>query len=188
MYGSYLVLYRFFEQMHDLQFLRDSLEGAEFVLELLRDKVPARVTIIHLYDINSKEFVVVKARAPNPAGVLGTRSKEGSSLVGVAAKQGRGMMVTDAKTDQRWSREYYSGAGHEPQRIMVVPVRHGQRYLGALELADHVDDMAFTDTELHAVSYIAEQFGEFVAERGVTLKPGADSTGGHPVLDVSKRR
>src|SRR5439155_17477517 len=51
-----------FESMHDLHFLRDSLEGADFVLDLLRDKVPTKVALVHLYDINTKQFVVVKGR------------------------------------------------------------------------------------------------------------------------------
>jgi len=175
-----------FEAMHDLHFLRDSLDGAEFLLELLFDKVPSRVTLIHLYNINSKEFVVVKARSPSPS-VLGSKAAEGQGLVGAVVRSGRGLVLDDASSDTRWSRERYQTAGHTPKRIMVVPVRHGQRFLGAIELADHVDENPYNEGELNAVTYIAEQYGEFVAERGVTLVKG-DSTGGHPIIDVSKKR
>jgi putative methionine-R-sulfoxide reductase with GAF domain len=160
-----------FESMHDLHFLRDSLEGAEFVLELLHQKVPTKIALIHLYDINTKEFVVVKARAPGTA-VVGTRSREGTGLVGASAKSGHGILVDDASKDERWSRERYQAAGHAPKSLCVVPVRQGQRYLGAIELADHSDGKPFGEDVLHAVTYIAEQFAEFVADRGVTLKAG----------------
>ena len=169
-----------FESMHDLHFLRDSLEGADFVLELLHQKLPTKVAIIHLYDINSKEFVVVKARAPG-SGILGTRSREGTGLVGAASKSGHGILVEDAAKDERWSRERYQAAGYTPRSLCVVPVRLGQRYLGAIELADHTDGKAFGEDVLHAVTYIAEQFAEFVADRGVTLR--ADQSGAFTALD-----
>ena len=177
----------FFELMHDLNFLRDSLEGAEFILDLLAQKVPTRVSMVHLYDINTKEFVVVRSRAPEP-GAIGTRTKEGKGLVAAVVQSGRGLIVHDAQSDERWTRERYSAAGHVPKSILVVPVRHGQRYLGAIELADHSDGAMFRDDELHGVTYVAEQFAEFVADRGVTITRNADSTGGVPALDLSRRR
>jgi hypothetical protein len=45
------------------------------------------------------------------------------------------------------------------------------RFLGAIELLDPIDGAPFTDDEGHALSYIGEQFGEFVASRGVLLDP-----------------
>jgi GAF domain-containing protein len=115
-----------FESMHDLHFLRDSLEGADFVLELLHQKLPAKVTHIHLNDINTKEFVVVKARAPG-GGVLGTRVREGMGLVGAAAKTGHGILIEDASTDDRWSRERYQAAGHTPKSLCVVALHRARR-------------------------------------------------------------
>ena len=53
-----------FEAMHDLHFLRDSLEGADFVLALVMDKLPSAVALVHFYDINAREFVVVRAVGP----------------------------------------------------------------------------------------------------------------------------
>ena len=173
-----------FEAMHDLHFLRDALEGADFVLDLLRDKLPSKAMIVHLYDINQKTFVVVKARVPG-TGVVGMREREGDGLLTSAARTGKGVLL-DTASDQRWSKERFQAAGHEPRSLMIAPVRQGQRYLGAIEVADHVDGQPFSETELYGVTYIAEQFGEFVAERGVKLT-SAD-TGGFGALDASGRR
>jgi hypothetical protein len=157
-----------FESMHDLNFLRDSLEGADFVLELLKQKIPTVVALIHLYDINAKEYVIVRGRAPSLA-VVGQRYKESIGLVGHAAKSGHGILVTDTAGDKRWSHERYVEAGHEPRSIAVAPVRHGRRNLGALELSDHLDGGPLTEHELHAMVYVAEQFGAFLDERGIFL-------------------
>jgi hypothetical protein len=157
-----------FEAMHDLHFLRDSIEGADFVLDLLKQKIPTVVALVHLYDINAKEYVIVRGRAPKEE-VVGMRYKETIGLVGWAAKSGRGVLVRDTGTDHRWSRDRYEAAGHAPKTIAVVPVRHGQRNLGAIEVSDHLDGGPLTDDELHALSYVADQYGEYLDQRGVFL-------------------
>ena len=102
------------------------------------------VALIHFYDINAKQFVVVKARAPS-GGVV-TRTKEGVGLVGAALKTGKPIHVKNAEGDERWSREAYTQAGHTaPKEIVIAPMRHGGRFLGAIELADHTDGAPPTD-------------------------------------------
>ncbi|MGZ3423209.1 MAG: GAF domain-containing protein [Polyangiales bacterium] len=175
-----------FESMHDVHFMRDSLDGADFVLELLREKIPTRVALVHFFDINTKEFVVVKARAPKPD-VLSSRSKEGSGLIGAAVNTGKPILIKDATSDTRWQRERYQQAGHaEPRQIVVAPMRQGGRYLGAIELADHEDGESFGDNEIHALAYVAEQFSEFVGERGIQLV--AADTGSFQVIDQNAVR
>jgi hypothetical protein len=172
-----------FEAAHDLNFLRNALDGVEFVLELLRTKIPTHVAFAHLYDINRNEWVLAKARAPNVA-VVGARTKENEGLIGVAAKGNRPLLI-EAETDARWSRSLYVEAGWKPTQILVAPIRHGSRYLGVLELADHLDGGALGEPELHALAYLAEQLAEFLADRAVIL--GADSTGSVPVLESPRR-
>ena len=53
----------------------------------------------------------------------------------------------------------------------VAPGMLAGRCLGAIERLDPADGAPFTDNEGHALSYIGEQFGEFVATRGVVLDP-----------------
>jgi GAF domain-containing protein len=176
-----------FESMHDIHFMKDALDGADFVLELLREKIPTALALVHFYDINAKEFVVVKGRAPNGTSVSG-KTREGTGLVGAALVTGKPIMVKNAASDERWSRETYTQGGHTPREIVVVPMRHHGRFLGALELSDHLDGGSFGDTEVHAMSYVAEQFAEFVQDRGVLISRGADSTGSFQVIEPQRRR
>ncbi len=173
--------------MHDLHFMRDALDGADFVVELLREKIPTLVALVHFYDINAKQFVVVKARAPS--GGVATRQREGTGLVGDALKTGKPIHLKNAAADTRWSRESYQQAGHaSPKEIVIVPMRLGGRYLGAIELADHTDGESFGDNEIHALAYVAEQFAEFVSDRGVQIQRGADSTGSFQVIEPQRPR
>jgi putative methionine-R-sulfoxide reductase with GAF domain len=174
-----------FESMHDVHFMRDALDGADFVVELLREKIPTAVAMVHFYDINAKQFVVVKTRGPNTT--VNVKQREGTGLVGDALRTGKAIHVKDASSDQRWSRDAYSQAGHpSPKQIVIAPMRHGGRFLGALELADHTDGEAFGENEVYALSYVAEQFAEFVNERGISLTRGADSTGSFQVIEPNR--
>ena len=157
-----------FEAMHDLHFLRDGVEGAEFVLTLLRDKLPTHVALFHFYDINTKEFVVVRSRAPRSE-VEGMRIAEAADMLGDAVRASRVKFVEFAAMEPRWSRVRYERAGYAPHQILVAPIRHGRRFLGAIELADHVDGGGFGEPEINALTYVAEQVAEFLNDRGVSL-------------------
>lgn len=177
-----------FEAMHDIHFMQDSLDGADFVLELLREKLPMRAAMLYFFDMNTKELVVVKSRGPNGAAVLGTRTPEADPFLGAALRSGRANHVRDAAREAGWSRPRYAALGHpDPHEILVVPIRHHRRYLGMIEIADHVDGKPFTENEEHAVVYVAEQFAEFLSERGVKLVAG--DTGNFQALEpITARR
>ena len=46
----------------------------------------------------------------------------------------------------------------------------GGRALGAIELVNPLDDAPFREEEGHAMSYIAEQFAEFIGSHGLVVE------------------
>jgi hypothetical protein len=157
-----------FEAMHDLHFLRDSVEGADFCLALALEKIPSRVGIVHLYDIDHREFVVTRVRGPNQDGALLRRYPEGDPILAAAMRRQRAIVWSDASAANTMERYLMFGGARS---LVVAPVMLAGRFLGAIELLDALDGSPFTDEEGHALSYIGEQFAEFVAERGVTVDP-----------------
>jgi len=177
-----------FEAMHDVHFMQDSLDGADFVLELLKEKLPTRSALLYFFDMNTKELVVVKSRGPNHMAVLGQRTPEADPFLGAVLRSGKARHVRDAAQESGWSRPRYAAIGHaEPREILVVPIRQHRRYLGLIELADHLDQKPFTEAEEHAVVYVAEQFAEFAAERGLKLAAG-DTGNFHALEPITARR
>jgi GAF domain-containing protein len=55
--------------------------------------------------------------------------------------------------------------------LIIAPVMDSGRFLGAIELVNPLDGQPFTESDGNAVTYIAEQFAEFVANRGVVTDP-----------------
>jgi hypothetical protein len=160
-----------FECMHDLHFLPDALAGADFVLALMLDKLPSAAALVHFYDIDSREFVVVRAYGAGATKAMQVRTNEKEPLVAEAMGKRRAVVLDNAAGDMRAQNGRWSLVGDPPRSLICAPVEQGGRFLGLLELSNPIDGQPFREGDGHAVTYIGEQFAEFLAERGVILDP-----------------
>jgi GAF domain-containing protein len=158
-----------FEAMHDLHFVRDSVEGGDFCLALAMEKLPSQAGMVHLYDINSREFLVSSVRGPSMGKLLMRRHPETDELLSSAMRK-RGAVVLDKATAETQAIERYTAIGGM-RSMMIAPVMQSGRFLGAIELVNPLDGQPFTEAEGNALAYIAEQFAEFVATRGIVIDP-----------------
>jgi hypothetical protein len=135
------LLAELFESMHELQFASDAVAGSDFCLSVAMATIPSEAAVAYLYDMGRREFVV--------ASTSGTR--------------------VDKFRDRRYADHdpLLSHAMRESGALIVDNTGDGKTALGAIELIDPLDGLPFTSTEGNALSYIAEQFGEFVASRGI---------------------
>jgi hypothetical protein len=161
-----------FESFADLHYLRDSIEGAEFVLARMLEKLPAEVGLVWLFDINRREFVLVRQLGA-AAGCLLSRISERAPIPRAAMRTRRAVVLAHATSDERVDRAKWKAVGVEPRSLVCAPVELGGRYLGLIELANPLDGKPFTDGDGHALTYVGQQYAEFVATRGVVLEPEA---------------
>jgi GAF domain-containing protein len=156
-----------FEAMHDLHFLRDPFEGADFVLSLVMDKLPSQVGLVHFYDIDAREFVVVRALGPGAATRLGHRTSEKDPVVAEAMRKRRAVVVADVEAGEQTGR--WEGLEVPARSFVCAPVELAGRFLGLLELCNPRDETAFGEGDGHALTYIGEQFAEFLGARTIVL-------------------
>jgi GAF domain-containing protein len=161
----------FFGSMHDVNFCLSSLDGAEFTLRLALAKLPCRIALCHFFDINKREFVVVRAVSPVEDAALLFRTPERTRGVIEAMSSGRAMLVANAIGDERFSAGRWAFVGEPVQSLLVVPIRQGGRFLGLLELANPTDGAPFTDADANAFTYLAGQLAEFLGQRGISISP-----------------
>jgi GAF domain-containing protein len=171
----------FFEAMHELHFMRDALEGGDFCLMLAMDNVPCQVGLVHLYDIDRREFVVTSARGNRGAELLATRHAETDAMLRAAMRRRRAVLVADVPSSEPAADGALDGADAAAEAarlpryaslggarsVVVAPAMQAGRFLGAIELLNPLDGKPFTDLEANALSYMAEQLAEFIAARGV---------------------
>jgi GAF domain-containing protein len=159
-----------FESMHELHFLRDAVEGGNFCLTLAMEKIPSQAGIVHLYDIDRREFLITNTRGVAASTLLLRRHTEGDLLLSAAMGKRRAVVIADAAQSEAASLERYVALGGA-QSLIVAPVMQSGRFLGAIELLNPLDGQPYTEAEGNALTYIAEQFAEFVASRGVVTDP-----------------
>ncbi|WP_437636259.1 GAF domain-containing protein [Sorangium sp. So ce854] len=169
------LLAELFEACSDLHFLQDTLAGADFILALTVEKIPCTLGLVSLFDINRREFVVVRQHGGK--GALLTRLSERAPLALAAMRSRRAVVVPDAASDERVMDDRWKAAGVELRSVVCAPVELAGRYLGLLEIANPLDGKPFSESDGNALTYIGQQFAEFVGARGVVTEPGLVTAG-----------
>jgi len=133
--------------------------------------IPSRAAIVHLYDINTREFVITCAIGAHGAQLLVRRHSENDAILSAAMRKRRALVLSDASdADVLVVADRLNVLGGA-KSLIVTPVMKGGRFLGAIEVMNPNDNLPFTENEGNAMDYIADQFGEFLAERGVVVDP-----------------
>jgi hypothetical protein len=158
-----------FEQMHELHFMRDIASGSEFVLSVLRQVLPSEAILVQVFDINSRNFVVVRA-FPDVRDALLLRTSDSDPIVREVMRRPTSLRVGDAAKDGRFASEIWNVLGVTPRVALCGPVRQGGRYLGLIQLANPLGGAPFHDSEANALDYVCQQFAEFVANRPIVLE------------------
>jgi GAF domain-containing protein len=158
-----------FETMHDLHFLRDIAVGSDFVLTVLNEVLPCEGVLLHVFDINSGNFVVVRAKGASPRDVLLSRLSDQDPLCTVVMRGLGALSLSDVSKDARFAAPRWQLAGVTPRVALCGAVRQGGRYLGMIELVNPLGDTPFHEGEINALDYICEQFAEFLANRPIVL-------------------
>lgn len=158
-----------FEVMHELHFMPDLVSGAQFLLGVLDKTLPCAAVLVHVFDINTGHFVVVRAKSPGGDQVLLHRTGDHEPLFSAVMRRMRTLRVDDARAEEGYSAERWQLAGLEVESALCGPVQQGGRYLGMIELVNPADGGPFDDAEANALDYICEQFAEFLANRPIVV-------------------
>ena len=158
-----------FEIMHELNFARDVAEGSEFVLSVLNELLPCEGVLIHVFDINTGYFVVVRAKGPQARGVLLQRMSDQDPLIRSVMRSTHAISVKNAGDDARFTGPRWQALGVLPRATLCGGVQINGRYLGLIEVANPHGDVPFHQSELHALDYICEQFADFLSKKPIVL-------------------
>ena len=157
-----------FEAMHELHFMPDVVAGCEFVLEVMKQTMPAEGALVQVFDINSRNFVVVRAQGPGYADVILHRTADTDDFVRDLMRRSRARKWDD-DAPAHFRNGAWQALGIEVRSAMFGPSVQGGRYLGVIEVANPVGGGAFYQTEANALEYICEQFAEFLSNRPIVL-------------------
>jgi GAF domain len=158
-----------FEVMHELHFMPDMVSGADFLLGVLDKTFACTAVLVHVFDINTGHFVIVRAKSYGGDALLLHRTGDHDPLFSAVMRRMRSLRVDDARAQEGYADERWQLAGVEVESALCGPVQQGGRYLGMIELANPAGGGPFFDTEANALDYICEQFAEFLANRPIVM-------------------
>ncbi len=152
-----------FEALQDLFFLTTPVEGLDFVLELLADRVPSEASSACLYDINSDELRFVALRGPGAPERQGEGVPRLSGLMGAAATSSEGVLLSEnVPHDVRFDPGVDGRIGLEPVTMALMSVTHQGRLLGMIQLINRQQQAQFSRADANLIAYVSEKLGEFL--------------------------
>jgi GAF domain-containing protein len=155
------------EALHALRRIDDVVEGAALVLKTALEAIPSASGLVHVSDVATRDFVVVAASGERSADVIGTRAPESDEVLVAAHAAGEAITVGTAARARLTGARFLSV---QPRRgVLCAPAHYDGRALGAVELIDATDTPAFGDADRHALTYLAERFAEFLADRSLAF-------------------
>ncbi|HVU01400.1 MAG TPA: GAF domain-containing protein [Polyangiaceae bacterium] len=170
-----VVVSALFEELHALHFLDDVRSGANFVAKVLAEHMGASTVLVHVYDINSRHFVIMSALGNRASALADYATPEDDAFVAELMKDGEAIVVLDPKDDPRFSRGRFLLV--EPSRsVACAPAVIERRYLGLLEVVDPLDGSEFGEDDRNALAYAASAFARFLDRRGIVLSEEDEET------------
>jgi GAF domain-containing protein len=159
-----------FEAMHDLHFMVDVASGAEFVRGVIARTLPCEGVLIHVFDIDRRQFVVVRAAGPTAAKALLHTTPDRDPLFSQLMRRHGVLRPADPSSEPSFQGGRWAALGIEQVRAAACGAcRQGGRYLGVIELANPIGYEPFSEHEAHALDYICKQFAEFLVNRPIVL-------------------
>jgi len=155
-----------FDAMEDLPFLETALEASAFCLSAALRVLPSRAGMVHLYDINTREFITVYTQGENTEKLLMARTPETDALFAAAMGRHRAMAFRYDRGGSPRDRHTFFGP---PRSVLTAPAMVDGRYLGIIELIDPMQGGIFDERAENAISYVADRFAEFLSQHGIGI-------------------
>ncbi len=127
------------------------------IVDVARAIFRAKASSIFLLDEETDELVFEAVAGEGSDSLVGQRFPSSTGLAGFVLVSRQPLVIEDVLADPRFSREAAESTGFMPRGLMAVPLLHGERALGVLEVLDRPSDSHFTLAEMDLLGLFANQ-------------------------------
>jgi GAF domain-containing protein len=127
------------------------------VVDVARAIFKARASSIFLLDEESDELVFEAISGEGSDRLVGTRFPASTGIAGWVLVTRQPLVLEDVGSDARFARDLAEQTGYVPSGLMAVPLLHGERGLGVLEVLDRPQRSQFTLGESDLLGLFANQ-------------------------------
>jgi GAF domain-containing protein len=127
------------------------------IVEVARAIFGARASSIFLLDEAGDELVFEAVAGEGADTLIGRRFPSSTGVAGWVLVTHQPLVLENVGEDPRFGREAAESTGFVPHGLMAVPLLHGERALGVLEVLDRSPDRPFTLAETDLLGQFANQ-------------------------------
>jgi GAF domain-containing protein len=120
------------------------------IVEAARAIFGAQAASVFLLDEETDELVFEAISGEGSEKLVGTRFPSSRGIAGFVLVTRQPLVLDDVSSDPRFARDFAEGTGYVPKSLSAVPLLHGDRVLGVLEVLDRPSrhDSALHELEL----------------------------------------
>jgi GAF domain-containing protein len=155
-----------FDRLHALELVADALDGARLLLEVIALVLPCRASLVHFFDVERKEFIVVDARGTQADTMKLARHGASDPLLRMAMPTGKPFVWPDLRYAPV-NRLTRFKAIDNVRCMLTCPVVSGARWYGAIELVDPLGGGGFRSEHENAMRYVSDRYASFLTRHGV---------------------
>jgi GAF domain-containing protein len=127
------------------------------IVEVARAIFGARAASIFLLDEAADELVFEAVAGEGSDKLVGMRFPSSTGIAGWVLVTRQPLVLEDVAEDPRFARDAAEATGYVPQGLMAVPLLHGERALGVLEVLDRPQRSRFSLEEMDLLGLFANQ-------------------------------
>jgi GAF domain-containing protein len=127
------------------------------IVEVARAIFDARASSVFLLDEGADELVFEAVAGEGSDELIGRRFPSSAGIAGWVLVTRQPIVIEDVAQDPRFAREVAESTGYMPRGLMAVPLLHGERVLGVLEVLDRPQQARFTLAEMDLLGMFANQ-------------------------------
>ncbi len=141
--------------------------AAKHVLDLANRHVEAEASSIFFSDMNSalKDLVIVEASGPVANKIKGIHVPVGKGLVGFCVQNGVKLTVNSVQQNPNFYGKLDQEFGFRTHSILCVPIQHGSRTYGAIELINKKGDGKWTTNDANVLESLGMILGRAIQTR-----------------------
>lgn len=127
------------------------------VVEVARAIFGAKASSVFLHDEEADELVFAAVAGEGEEHLVGTRIPSSTGIAGWVLVTRQPLVLEDVMKDPRFARDVAEATGYVPSGLMAVPLLHGERALGVLQVLDRPQRSRFTLQEMDLLGLFANQ-------------------------------
>jgi GAF domain-containing protein len=127
------------------------------IVEVARAIFGARASSVFLHDEHTDELVFEAVAGEGAGELVGKRFPSSTGVAGWVLVTRQPLVIEELEQDPRFARELAESTGFVPKGLMAVPLLHGERALGVLEVLDRPQQAAFSLKEMELLGLFANE-------------------------------